>query len=298
MKIMILGMGEIGLALEHVLKDNSKHQVIGWDKNASKIPHQHSLQDSLQGAELIFLCVPSWNLRGAVMSITPFLSDSTGIISLAKGIEKESHKTPDEILSELLPGRAMGVLGGPMIAEDILSGKLTSGVLASNSAKLKTQVKRLFKESRLRILTSSDVHGTVLCGVLKNTYTLSIGIAEGLGLGENAKGVLFSCALSEMRTLVKMLGGSTSTVLGLAGAGDFFATAMSTHSRNRMVGIALGTSGDGHLESEGFMSLNCIQTMVDVEQSKLPLLSCLIKIARKQVAPILLKEVIFGQQKA
>lgn len=291
-------MGEIGMALTHVLKQQPKLQLTGWDKNASKLPQQLSLEDSLKDADLVFMCVPSWNLRGALHNLAPLLKAETSVVSLAKGIEKESHKSADELLREFLPNHDIGVLGGPMIAESMLSGELTAGVLATASPKLKAQVKKLFKGSALRIIPSNDVHGTAICGVLKNAYTLSIGIAEGLGLGENARGVLFSQALGEMRIIAQALGGKTSTVLGLAGAGDLFATALSTRSRNRMVGIALGTGGGGHLESEGFMSLTCIQALIDVDTKRLPLLSCLIAIANEQAAPGLLKEVVFDHHRA
>ncbi len=291
-------MGEIGMALHHVLARQADLEITGWDKNASKLPEQSTLQASVSEAEIIFVCVPSWNLSAALRSIAPYIKDSAGIVSLAKGIEKESHKSVDEILNTQLPGHASGVLGGPMIAEDMLGGKLTAGVFAASNGRLKTKVKKIFKNSAVRIVTSSDVHGTAICGVLKNVYTLSIGIAEGVGLGENAKGALFAIALGEMRTIMKLLGGKTTTVLGLAGAGDFFATALSTHSRNRNVGIALGTGGEGYLESEGFTSFSSLQTLISVDSKRLPLLSALIKIANKQAPPSLLEQAVFDQLRA
>lgn len=293
MKVTILGMGEIGGALMHVLKNQKDVEVVGWDKNASKFPQQRGLQDSLKGADLVFLCVPSWNLRGALVSITPDLPTTAGLVSLAKGIEKESCRTSDELLQESFPEHPFGVLGGPMIAEEMLGDKLTSGVLATTSPQLRTLMRKLFKGSHLRIVTTSDIHGTTLCGILKNAFTLSIGIAEGLGLGENAKGTLFSHALSEMRTIVKYLGGKTPTVLGLAGAGDFYATSQSAHSRNRKVGIVLGTGGDGHLESEGFMSLVCLEKLIPVQELHVPLFASLLKIAHQQAPAEIITEAIF-----
>lgn len=290
-------MGEIGGALHHVLQSQKGVTVAGWDKNASKIPNQTSLQENLHEAEIVFLCIPSWNLRGALASITPHLSPTASIISLAKGIEKESCRLADELLKEQLHEHEFGILGGPMIAEEMLLDKLTCGIFASDSATLRTRVKKLFKNSGVHIVASKDVRGVTMCGVLKNAYTLSIGIAEGLGMGENAKGALFSHALGEMQVLIKLLGGKTQTVLGLAGAGDLFATAMSPHSRNRTVGVVLGTGGDGHLESEGFMSLTCLEKLLPQDARKLQLLDCLIKIGHEQAPPTLLKEIIFDQIK-
>ena len=294
MHVTILGMGEIGSALSHILSGQKHVNLRCWDKNAAKAPNQTSLEDSIRMADLIFVCVPSWNLRGALINISPFMSSSAGIISLAKGMEKESHKTVDEILQELSGDRPFGILGGPMIAEEMLTNKLTSGAFATTSPTLRSQVKRLFKGSRLRIRTTQDVRGTALCGLLKNVYTLSLGIAEGLELGENAKGTLFSCALKEMQVLTKLLGGKPATVLSLAGAGDFYATSLSTHSRNLKVGIVLGTGGDGHLESEGFVSLRCLSKLIPTpHKSKLPLLTALIEIAEQQAPASVLTQAIF-----
>mgnify|MGYP001567591481 CR=1 FL=1 len=295
MKVSIIGMGEIGSALAHVLKNQPNVTLTCWDKNASKLPDQITLEASLVAADLVFICVPSWNLRGALMGLVQHLKPEAGIITLAKGIEKESCKIADQVLADQITAHPYGVLGGPMLAEEILANKFTGGVLASNSAKLKALVKQTFKGSQIKIVTTSDVRGISLCGVLKNTYTLSVGIAEGLGLGENAKGVLFSQALGEMRIIMGLLGGKTSTVLGLGGAGDFFATSQSPHSRNRMIGITLATGADGHLESEGFISLACLPKLLPAANPKLPLLNCLHKIAYEQAPPALLKQVIFDQ---
>lgn len=295
MKVSIIGVGEIGTALAHILHGQKEVEVTCWDKNASKLPNQITLEASLADADLVFLCVPSWNLRGAIMSIEPHLKPTAGVVSLAKGVERESHKTVDQILAEQIPNHTFGILGGPMIAEEMLAHKVTSGVLASSSKNLRLLVKRVFKHSALRIHSSTDVSGTAVCGVLKNTYTLSIGLAEGLGLGENAKGVLFSQALKEMQVVVKLLGGKKTTVFGLAGAGDFFATSQSPHSRNRVVGITLATGADGHLESEGYVSLSCLKTLVLSTSAKLPLLETLIKIGSDGANPALLSQVIFDK---
>lgn len=297
MKISIIGLGEIGSALMHVLSSQNNVVVTGWDKNASKRPEQLTLEKSLVEADLIFVCVPSWNLRGALMSIVPHIQPTVGIIALAKGIEKESHKFVDQLLEEQLPKYHIGVLGGPMLAEEMLANKITSGVIASRSSDLRSQVKTAFQGSTLRIFKSTDIRGTALCGVLKNTYTLGIGIAEGLGLGENAKGALFSQALREMQMIAKQCGGKQDTILGLAGAGDFFATCQSPHSRNRMIGITLATGADGHLESEGFMSLTCLRGLLDITNKNLPLLDCLIKIGHERANPRLLEQVMFDQAK-
>lgn len=293
MKIMLLGMGEIGNALQHILRQRSDLQVIGWDKNASKYPDQPNLETSVADADVIFICVPSWNVRGALLSIARFVKPSATIFSLTKGIEKESCKTMDQLLYEIFPGHPFGILGGPMLAEDILSNKTTAAVLGSSSAQARKLGKHLFKNTSLQLSVTSDARGVALCGVLKNAFTLSLGIAEGSGMGENARGALFAHALTEMRIIVHALGGKSKTVLGLAGAGDFFATVQSRHSRNKMVGITLGTGADGHLESEGFISLFCLIKLTEALGLKLSLLENLAKIANEQAAPSLLEEVIF-----
>ncbi len=286
MNISIIGYGEIGKALQAVLKDKKGVNVKVWDKNANKVPDQGTMHDLLATCELVFLCVPSWTLHGALLEIHPHLVEGTGIITLAKGIEQETCKTSDNLLSDLLVGHPVGILGEPMIADELFAGKPTAGILGSTDADLRKKVRALFRKTNLEIRTSADARGVALCGVLKNTYTLALGIADGLALGDNAKGCLLTRSIREMRIIIKELGGKQSTILSEAGIGDLFATGQSPHSRNHGVGVALGSGAklDG-MQSEGVMSMFCLKKLLEPKLAELPLLSYLYEVVQNNRKP-------------
>lgn len=283
MNVAIIGMGEIGSALYQVLTDKKNVTVRGWDKNASKVPNQGTLEDAVKNSEVIFLCVPSWTLRGALISIASLVQEGTGVVCLSKGIERETCKTTDELLREFLPGKDIGVLGGPMIAEEIVAKHHAAGVLGTTSSTLRKAVKQLFRKTTVHIATTTDIRGVALCGVLKNAYAVILGMGEGMNLGQNAKGAFMAGIIGEMQRGVKLLGGKQRTVLGLAGLGDLFATGTSPHSRNHAVGVALANNVDGELASEGLMSLHCLENIFAGQEASCPLLFFLINLKRKRV---------------
>ena len=69
---------------------------------------------------------------------------------------------------------------------------------------------------------------------------LAAGMAEGLGVGDNARAALITRGLAELSRLGEALGGDPRTLSGLAGLGDVLVTCMSPQSRNRWVGEQVG----------------------------------------------------------
>lgn len=279
MDIGIIGYGEIGTAIHTVLKDKKGLVIKPWDVNSEKYPNQGTLESVVERSEIIFLCVPSWTLRGVLHSVHLHLKEGVPLIALSKGIEAETCKTTDTLLQDLVPGHPVGILAGPMIAEELIAGKPTTGIIGSADSEVRKLVAKLFRGTALHIRGSSDVRGVALCGVLKNTYVLGLGIADGLELGVNAKGVFVSRAVKEIRFIVKTLGGKTSTVLGEAGLGDLFTTGESPHSKNHEVGMAIGKNTIGvDLKSEGTMGIPCFRKLLEKELARLPFLEYLIEV--------------------
>lgn len=52
------------------------------------------------------------------------------VVSLVKGLEQETHRRMTEIVAEVLPGHAAGVLAGPNIAQEVLDGYATAATPA------------------------------------------------------------------------------------------------------------------------------------------------------------------------
>lgn len=286
-KIVIIGAGEIGLSLGRVLRQ--KNYIIKfWDKDPKALEvlggTELSLPEIIPEAEFVFLCVPSWALREALIYITPYLNKKTIVISVSKGIESNSLKTADQIFStQLAKKQGWALLSGMMIAEEIREGMFGGGLMSAKSQTVAREAALLFAETNLRIETSLDTHGTALCGVLKNIYSLALGISYGLELGENARGMIIVKSIAEIKKIVSLLGGKQETVLGPAGLGDFVATGFSRFSKNHQAGSDLAKGKVTNLESEGMVSLSSIVILLGVKYKKFPILRSLHEIVKGDI---------------
>jgi len=145
-----------------------------------------------------------------------------------------------EIIQEVLPGHPVGVLSGPNLAREIMSGLAAASVIAMEDEIIVVALQDLFRSGLFRVYTNHDVVGCELGGVLKNIMAIAVGMGDGLGAGENTRAALITRGLSEITRLGVALGGEPGTFAGLAGLGDLAATCTSPQSRNRQVGVELG----------------------------------------------------------
>jgi glycerol-3-phosphate dehydrogenase (NAD(P)+) len=162
------------------------------------------------------------------------------VVVASKGLETETGKSMCEIVSETLPGAAVGVLSGPNLAVEIARGIPTVAVAAFVEHGDREAVRDAFTSKTFRVSTSDDLIGVELAGALKNVLAIGAGMSDGLGFGDNTKGAFLSRGLMEMAKLGKVMGAKSDTFLGPAGVGDLFATAASKLSRNYRIGRALG----------------------------------------------------------
>ena len=132
------------------------------------------------------------------------------------------------------------VLSGPNLASEISENFSSASVLAGNDLEEAGKIANFFNSETFKIFLSSDKKGVELAGALKNIYAISAGLSDGLGGKSNTKAMLLTRSLSEMTELFLKLNANPSTLLGLAGVGDLFATSSSTNSRNFSFGFYLG----------------------------------------------------------
>jgi Glycerol-3-phosphate dehydrogenase len=162
-------------------------------------------------------------------------------VVMCKGLELESFKTPAEIVNELFPDIACGVLSGPTYAGEVASGQPTAVSLAIDSrVENAADYQEAVSNQSLRAYLTTDVRGTELGGALKNIYAIASGLCDGLKLGDNAKASLLTRSLNEMVQLGVALGGQKETFYGLSGFGDLVATCSGEWSRNRTFGQRVG----------------------------------------------------------
>jgi len=274
-RVVMIGAGKIGSAIGKVLSKN-RVRVDFWDALPGKVKRQKPLAEIVPGASAVFLCLPSWCLREAGASVAPYLSSGAAVVSVSKGLEKETMLPSDGILRQVLPAKTSFVyLGGPLLADELLKGQPGVGVAASADPASLRKMERFFAGTRLRVETSDDVPGVVWSAILKNVYAIGLGMTEGLGWGANARGWFVAKAVEEAGGILEDLGGRRETFHGVAGVGDLVATGFSPHSKNRTLGEHWARTGKAPHESEGQVSLPQLLEVLGKRARKYQLLMAL-----------------------
>ena len=199
-----------------------------------------SLEEALTDADVVIMGVPSHGFRAVLAEGKPFITDGVPVLSLSKGVEQDTLLRMTEVIDELLPGHPAGVLTGPNLAKEIMSGMPALSVVALEDGNLAAELQGIFATPTFRVYTNTDVVGCEVAGALKNVMAIAAGMADGMGFGDNTKAALITRGLAELTRLGIALGGQPLTFSGLAGMGDLVATCMSRQSRNRYVGEELG----------------------------------------------------------
>lgn len=261
MRAAVIGGGAWGTALADVLARNG-HEVRIWAREADVVETINASHENVRflrgatlhpalaasgdmaavlgGAELITYAAPSHVLRSVVRQDTGSVSADAVLVVATKGIERESLEIMTDVVGDELKGRRIVALSGPSFAAEVAARQPTAVVAASNDPAAADAVQNAFSSRDFRVYTHDDVTGVELGGALKNVMAVATGIAEGLGLGYNARAALITRGLAEMVRLGTALGANPATFAGLAGVGDLVLTCTGQLSRNRSVGVEIG----------------------------------------------------------
>ena len=197
------------------------------------------LAKAIGQADVVVMGVPSHGFRQTLEAAAEHVRPWVPVVSLTKGFEQGTKLRMTQIVNELLPGHPAGVLTGPNLAKEILSGDAAVAVLAMSEPHIAEVLQRAFSSDLFRVYTNPDVIGCEVAGALKNVIALASGMADGLGTGDNTRAAVITRGLAEVARLGLAMGGRSETFSGLAGMGDLVATCISRQSRNRSVGEQL-----------------------------------------------------------
>lgn len=228
---------------ETVKEINTKHTNEKYLPGA-KLPHnvkaKKHIKKVAEKADVLVMAVPSNSFRQVLEEAKPHLRPWIPVISLTKGLERDTDLRMTEVIQEILPGHPVGVLTGPNLAREIIAGQAAASVLAMEDDIIVKHLQKVFDSGLFRVYINNDVVGCELGGVLKNIIAIAVGMGVGLGAGDNTRSALITRGLSEVTRLGVALGGKAETFAGLTGMGDMLATCISPQSRNHHVGVQLG----------------------------------------------------------
>lgn len=303
MKVAVVGAGSWGTTVAALVAANAP--TVLWARrpelvtaiaathvNADYLPEVElpaalratsSIEEACTGADVIVMGVPSHGFRDVCAAARPFVAPTAAVVSLSKGVERETLRRMTEVVADAL-GRTdvsrIGVLTGPNLAREVAAGQPTASVVAVPDPELAAQLQALFRTPTFRVYTNPDVVGCEIAGALKNVIAIGAGIAHGLGYGDNTKAALITRGLAELARLGVALGGDPLTFAGLAGMGDLIATCSSPQSRNRSVGVALGEGrsleeivAETNMVAEGVKSTAAVLELARRHDVEMPLAS-------------------------
>ena len=198
--------------------------------------------EALDDADLVILAVPAQTLRSNLSRWAGLLPPGALLVSLMKGIEVGSCERMSEVIAQVTgaaPDR-IAVVSGPNHAREIAERQYAATVVSCPDAAAAGQLQKACHTSYFRTYTNPDVTGCELGGAVKNVIAIAVGIAVGMGLGDNTRAMLITRGLAEIARLGAALGAEQPTLAGLAGMGDLVGTCSSPLSRNRTFGENLG----------------------------------------------------------
>ena len=206
-----------------------------------------SLEESLGGAEVVLVVVPSVTVRENIRKIRDAIPSDAYVVCATKGIEIATGKRMSQVITEELPDFAadqIGVLSGPNLAPEIAAGNVATATVAFPNDEIAEKVQEILSSDVFRVYRSEDVTGVELGGALKNIIAIGAAFIEGSGLGANAKASFVTRGLHEITRLGIAMGAMPDTFAGLSGMGDLIATCYSNLSRNYRLGLGLSSGRD------------------------------------------------------
>jgi glycerol-3-phosphate dehydrogenase (NAD(P)+) len=208
----------------------------------SSLRATHDAATALGGADLVVLAVPSQTLRQNLAGWAGLIPSGAVLVSLIKGIELDTGKRMSEVILEVTgwPSEQIAVITGPNLAHEIAERQYAAAVVACGDQQTAENLQKACHTSYFRPYTNPDVIGCELGGAVKNVIAIAVGIAVGMGLGDNTRALLITRGLAEIARLGAALGADQHTFAGLAGMGDLVTTCSSPLSRNRTFGEKLG----------------------------------------------------------
>ena len=261
-KLAVIGAGSWGTTFAKLLADGgaevslwARRQEVTDEINSShrngdylpgvnlptNLKASSDIAEVLAGASQVYLSVPSQSLRANLNEWGKLIPSDALVVSLMKGVEKDSGLRMSQVISESgIDASRIVVVSGPNLALEIAAEQPAASVAASESLDSAKQVASAATNAYFTTFTNTDVIGTEFGGILKNLIAVAIGIVNGVGYGQNTKASIMTRGVSEISRFAVAFGAKPKTMVGLAGLGDLIATSESPLSRNHKAGEMLG----------------------------------------------------------
>ncbi|BAV94542.1 NAD(P)H-dependent glycerol-3-phosphate dehydrogenase [Ichthyobacterium seriolicida] len=281
-------------AIEHILEYGTNPNYLSLAKlNVSKLDISSDINEIIENYKLIVFAVPSAFLKKELEKLNTSLKEKI-IFSAIKGIIPEDRIIVGDFfqLKYSIDIKNIGVITGPCHAEEVALERLSYLTIASeNQANAKVMAKYLSCDY-IKTIISHDIFGTEYASVLKNIFSIAVGIANGLGYGDNFQAVLMSNAIREMDSFIKRVHPINRNINDSAYLGDLLVTGYSPFSRNRTFGNMIG-KGDSvesaqkkmNMIVEGYYAVKSISVLNEKLKINMPITTAVYNILYKNESP-------------
>lgn len=264
-RFAILGGGPLARALGRIL-GRGPGEVHLWARNPDArerlrqevpgIDIHHDMGEALDGASVVFLAIPAGHLLEVAEAYGEHARGDHVVLTGSRGVG-EGFMLPHEMIRAKTCVRKIGILGGPIHARELATGRQINAILASKFPRVIEAVRKLTHGSPVSLHGSKDIVGVQVSGAISNVGSLAAGMADALDLGDTARGVLLTHGLLDAKRLGLALGASADTFAGLAGLGELIPRHVTSMDRHLELGAKLAqgqsaeeavASTEGHVE--------------------------------------------------
>lgn len=247
--------------------------------DTSVIAPSDDLDTVVRDADIVILATPSAYLKDFLAPLTVSLKDKF-VVSAIKGIVPGDYQTVVEYIHDRygLSYRQIGLFTGPSHAEEVSRGKLSYLTVVCTDPENAHLIGSRFAGPNIRLIYSTDLYGIEYAAILKNIYALAVGMAVGLGYGDNFLAVLIANSAGEMARFLEESYPDRRDTLVSAYLGDLLVTCYSTYSRNRRLGLLIGHGctvksalNEMTMVAEGYFAADCIRHINFRHQVEMPI---------------------------
>ena len=238
---------------------------IEFDK--STIHPSKDIDEVVSSSKIVIMAAPSAYLKYFLAPLTVSLEDKF-VISAIKGIIPGDYKTAAEYLHDRynLTYKQIGIISGPSHAEEVGRKKLSYLTVVCTDPDNAHLIGSKLATDYLKLSYSTDIYGVEYAAIMKNIYAISVGIATGLGYGDNFRAVLISSCAKEMTRFLMESYPDHRNTMDPAYLGDLLVTCYSNYSRNRRLGQLIGRGctvksalNEMTMVAEGYFASDCIR---------------------------------------
>lgn len=268
-RVLILGHGEMGRAMEFLL--HRRHKLTIWERHPKAGTTAVELESTAEEQDFILFCLPAMPHFDLACRLRPHLNRECLCLNFAKGLDERGRTAAQAMNAALGLNPAIGVLYGPMIAEEIRAGRPAFAQAGAANAERYKRIRALYAGTPMYLEHSVDITGISWAAVLKNVYAMLFGVADELNLGDNTRGYLAAIVVEELEQIVAGLGGSSGAARQLAGLGDLITTATSAGSHHYNLGRRLIRGQAEVIEGEGVHTLKMVRNHGLFDSRRYPL---------------------------